>query len=83
MLARRSGDRWYLAAMNGDDSAQMEAPLKFLGGGKWTLRSFADKPDGSDYEAVIESEQDVNSKSSLTLSLAPAGGFAGIISKAK
>ncbi|HOP97805.1 MAG TPA: glycoside hydrolase family 97 protein [Verrucomicrobiota bacterium] len=82
VLARRSGDRWYVAAMNGDDAAQLEMPLKFLGRGRWTLRSFRDKPDGSDYAAVIEAEEDVNSKSTLSLSLAPAGGFAGILRKA-
>ena len=82
VMARRSGDRWYLAAMNRNDAMQLRAPLQFLGKGNWKLRSFADKPDASDYQAVIESEQDVNAKSVLSLLLAPAGGFSGIISKA-
>lgn len=83
VIARRSGERWYLAAMNGDDAAQLPARLKFLGKGRWTLRGFADKADSSDYEAVVESTRDVNAESFLPLSLAPGGGFAGIISKAK
>jgi hypothetical protein len=45
--------------MNGDDAAQLQAPLKFLGRGKWTLRS----------------RQDVNGKSAFTLSLGPAGAL--------
>ena len=45
------------------------------------LTSFADKPDGSDYQAVVESKENVNAKTTVTLSLAPAGGYAGIISK--
>jgi alpha-glucosidase len=83
VVARRSGERWYVAAMNGENSAQLQVPLKFLGKGKWTLRSFADKADSSDYEAVVESTRDMDAESVLPVSLAPGGGFAGIISKAK
>jgi alpha-glucosidase len=83
VIARRSGERWYLAAMNGDDAAQLPARLKFLAKGRWTLRGFADKTDSSDYQAVVESTRDVDAESVLPLSLAPGGGFAEIISKAK
>lgn len=83
MIARRSGQRWYLAVMAGDDAVPLQVPLKFLGRGKWTLRSYADRPAASDYQTVVESNQDVNANSLLPLSLAPAGGFAGIISQAK
>ncbi len=83
VIARRSGDRWYLAAMNGNDAAQLPAPLTFLGKGKWTLRSFADKTDLSDYQAVMESSTDVDAETILSLSVAPAGGCVGIISNAK
>jgi alpha-glucosidase len=81
MIARRSGDLWYLAAMNGDDAMQLQAPLTFLGKGNWTLHSFADNPDSSDYQAVIESTLEVDTNTVVPLSLMPAGGFAGIISK--
>jgi len=83
VMARRSGQKWYLAAMNGDDAAQLPVSLKFLGKGKWQLQNFADKPDGSDYEAVVQAKEIVTSQSSTVLSLAPAGGYAGIISKAE
>lgn len=82
-VARRSGEKWYLTAMNGDDAAQVPVSLSFLGKGKWRLQNFADKSDGSDYQSVLESSEQVTAKSSLTLSLAPAGGFAGIITKMK
>jgi alpha-glucosidase len=82
-VARRSGGRWYLAAMNGDEAAELSLPLAFLPAGAWTLRAFADQPDGSDYQAVIESTRPVNSASVLRVSLARGGGFAGIISETK
>lgn len=81
VIARRSGECWYLAAMNGDAAASLNVPLKFLLGKKWTLRSFADDPKFSDYQAVVESTSRVDSKGVLTLSLAPGGGFVGILSK--
>ncbi len=31
VIARRSGERWFLAAMNGDAAASLTVPLKFLG----------------------------------------------------
>ena len=78
VLARRSGDKCYLVTMNGDAAAKLRAPLKFLGKGQWTMHAFGDKPDEPDYRAVVESKQDVNASASLSLSLAPAGGFAAI-----
>jgi alpha-glucosidase len=84
VMARRSGERWYLAAMNGEDAALLQAPLKFLGKGNWAERSFADKADGSDYQAVVESTREVTPDMTLPISLAPSGGgFVAIISKAK
>ena len=69
--------------MNGDDAAQFPVSLKFLGKGKWQLQNFADRPDGSNYEAVVQAKENVTAQSSTVLSLAPAGGYAGIISKAE
>lgn len=81
IIARRSGDRWFLTAMNGDAAASLTVPLNFLGRKKWTLRSFADDPKAADYQAVVESTSSVDGKTALTLSLAPGGGFAGIINR--
>ena len=80
-IARRSGKRWFLAAMNGDAAATLPASLDFLPVGNWSLRRFADKPDGSDYQAVDRSIQTVDRHTTLQLALAPAGGFAGILER--
>jgi hypothetical protein len=68
--------------MNGDAATSLNVPLNFLRGKKWTLRSFTDDPKFSDYQAVVQSTSSVDAKSVLTLSLAPGGGFAGIINQA-
>ncbi len=81
VIARRRQDRWYLAAMNGDEAMQWQAPLTFLGRGKWTLRGFADNAALSDYRAVVECTSSVDADTVMPLSLMPAGGYAAIIQK--
>jgi alpha-glucosidase len=81
VIARRSGDRWFLAAMNGDAVASLNVPLNFLGQKQGVLHRFADDPKFSDYQTVLESTSGVNAQTVLTLILAPGGGFAGIINK--
>ena len=68
--------------MNGDAAATLNVPLNFLGRKKWALHRFADDPKFSDYQTVLESTSGVNAQTVLTLSLAPGGGFAGIINLA-
>jgi alpha-glucosidase len=81
-LARRSGNRWYLAAMNGDDATTLNLPLKFLGKGKWTLQSFADRIDGKPAE-IVESSQPVDASTVLPVKLSGAGGFAAELTPTK
>jgi len=81
IIARRSGDTWYLAAMNGDEAMQLQARLTFLDKGKWTLRSFADNTESSDYQAVTASAVAVDAKTVVPISMLPAGGFTGIITR--
>jgi alpha-glucosidase len=82
VIARRSGDRWFLAAMNGDAVATLNVPLNFLGRKQGVLHRFADDPKFSNYQTVLESTSGVNAQTVLTLILAPGGGFAGIINQA-
>ena len=84
VLARRSGDRWWLAAMNGEEPFRLRVPLKFLGGGAWTLRSYADTPESATKPAsVAESTQIITAASALELELAPAGGYAAVLTPSK
>jgi alpha-glucosidase len=82
VIARRSGDRWFLAAMNGEAAATLNVPLNFLGRKQGVLHRFADDPKFSNYQTVLESTAGVNAQTVLTLILAPGGGFAGIINQA-
>ncbi|HET7535567.1 MAG TPA: glycoside hydrolase family 97 protein [Candidatus Didemnitutus sp.] len=81
VIARRSGDRWYLAAMNGDAPLALKVPLKFLGTGAWNLRAFADTPESAvQPEKISDTTRPVEASDALELTLAPAGGYAAVLS---
>jgi alpha-glucosidase len=77
VIARRSGDRWWLAAMNSETPLKVRVPLKFLGSGPWRLQSFADTAEGATKpEQLAEREQTITASDTLELDLAPVGGYA-------
>jgi alpha-glucosidase len=81
VIARRSGARWYLAAMNGDAPLTLRVPLNFLGAGSWQLRAFADTPESAQHpQAIAETKAAVEANESIELTLAPAGGYAAVLS---
>jgi len=81
VIARRSGSRWYLAAMNGDAPLTLKVPLKFLGKGKWQLRAFADTAEsGAQPEKISDTTTMVGADDMVELTLAPAGGYAAALS---
>lgn len=83
VLARRSGTRWYLAAMNGDAPLSLRVPLSFLGSGRWKLRAFADTPQSAAQPASIsDSTAEVAATDTVELTLAPAGGYAAELTPA-
>jgi hypothetical protein len=67
--------------MNGEATTTLNVPLNFLDQKQGVLHRFADDPEFSNYQTVLESTADVNAQTVLTLILAPGGGFAGIINQ--
>jgi len=81
-IARRSGNRWYLTAMNGDTMSRTTVGLNFLKKGKWQLHSFSDSSEAdAPATAISETTTAVNSKTLLPITLLPAGGYAAILSE--
>ena len=78
VIARRSGDQWYLGAMTDWDKRELAVPLNFLPDGNYQLDSWADgvnaDRDGTDFRY---STSRVSSSDTITLKLAPGGGWAG------
>ena len=83
VIARRAGTRWYLAAMNGDAPLTLTVPLSFLGAGDWKLRAFADtQASAVTPTELAETSSTIRTDGTLTLTLAPAGGYAATLTPA-
>jgi alpha-glucosidase len=80
VIARRSGTRWYLAAMNGEAPLSLRVPLGFLGTGRWRLHAFADTAESAARpESLAETTVSVEPAQSLELTLSAAGGYAAVL----
>ena len=79
---RQKDDSYYVGAMTNWDERDIELPLDFLPAGEWTVKLYRDGLNafqmGRDH--IIET-LDVSSGQTLTVHLAPGGGFAMIIEK--
>jgi alpha-glucosidase len=79
LFARRSGDRWFVAAMNGPTARTVTIDLRFLGPGAYHALIARDKPD--DPAAVDVDTRDITKDQPLTLAMRPAGGFVVTLTK--
>lgn len=70
--ARRSGNQWFIAIMNGADATRLDIPLAFLGPGTWKSVRLG---DGATPDSWDRQDGSVDRSQHVTLSLAPRGGF--------
>jgi alpha-glucosidase len=81
-IARRSGDKWYVGGITGDAERTARLPLAWLGKGDWSAHVWADAPDAHEHpERIVERDQVVGAADTLTVALAPAGGFAAVLTR--
>jgi alpha-glucosidase len=84
VVARRNGDTWYVGAMTGWRKRSVTLPLDFLGEGVWDAYAIRDGVNahrmGSDH---VKEERQVSAGDTLTLELAPGGGWVGRFTQAK
>jgi alpha-glucosidase len=73
LFARRSGDRWFIAAMNGPDARTVKMELPFVRRGAYQALVVRDKAD--DPAAVEVETKTVQSSQTLEIAMRPAGGF--------
>jgi alpha-glucosidase len=78
-FARRSGDTWFLAILNGLIARTVEIPLSFLGEKEYRAMLLR---DSSDDAAALEVEnKNLRRSDSLAIKLRPGGGFIARFSK--
>ena len=72
IIARRSGDDWWIGAMTDRRARNLEVPLSFLEPGKFRAESYRD--DLAAKHGFARETRIVTARDELTLRLAPAGG---------
>lgn len=78
-MARKSGNQWFIAVMNGAEAATLDVPLDFLGRGSWEATELFDaegRPDGWNRQNGT-----VTKANHLKVHLSPRGGFVGYLRK--
>jgi alpha-glucosidase len=73
-LARRKGDTWFLAILNGPTGRTVDVPLGFLGAGKYQALEVRDDENPA---AVKMEHAAVDGSGTLRIELQPGGGFIG------
>jgi len=83
-MARKKGDVWYLGAMTDWEPRTLDLPLAFLGSGSYEATIFADGPDAlTEGTSLAVGKAVVQAGGRLSLSLAPGGGAAVILTPLK
>ncbi|MBQ7268572.1 MAG: glycoside hydrolase family 97 catalytic domain-containing protein [Bacteroidales bacterium] len=78
VTARRKGSVWYIGAMTDWSEREFTIDLAALCGGPASVEAWEDGPDASD-NAQSWRKKTCSGASSLTVHLAPGGGWAGIV----
>ncbi|WP_439484357.1 glycoside hydrolase family 97 catalytic domain-containing protein [Cyclobacterium plantarum] len=73
VFARRSGNEWFLAIMNGTEAKKLEIPLTFLS--RQNLKGLIAKDDPENDAAVIMEEGNFGPNDTLIINLNAGGGF--------
>ncbi len=81
VMARRSGDRWFIGAITNDKGRTLEIDLSFLPDAKNRQLVYFEDGINADRQAMDykKREKEVNKSTKLTLKLVRNGGWAGVI----
>ena len=76
-LARRKGNNWYVAAIEGEKKIQnLSIPLSFLKKGAYKLNMISDNKTEKGFNNI---QKEITSEDTLEIMLQPKGGFAAVI----
>ncbi len=77
-LARRKGNKWFIAGINAGKERRMEIPLNFIGKGNHDITIYEDKP-GDEMTGLLIRNETVSPDKTLTVNMMPNGGFCTLI----
>ncbi|SMC97735.1 glycoside hydrolase family 97 catalytic domain-containing protein [Lentzea albidocapillata] len=75
VVARRNGDRWFVGGIATQERT-LQAPLGFLGGGRWLVETVRDPATRAD---VVRDSQVLRNTDTLTVPTRRNGGFAAVV----
>lgn len=82
LMARKSGEEWYVGGMTDEEGRTLPLDLSFLGEGAWTAEIWQDginaDRNGNDYKHVTQA---VSAGTTLHVRMAPGGGWVARIHK--
>ncbi|MBR5035221.1 MAG: glycoside hydrolase family 97 protein [Bacteroidales bacterium] len=82
IMAKRSGDTWYVGGITNWDERDVAIDLSFLGSGSWKAEIFRDGANanrfGTDYKREFKT---VEAGETLNIHMAAGGGFAIVLTK--
>ena len=76
VLARRSGDRWFVGGISAGPAKTVKERLDFLGGGTWTVETLRDGTSG-----LVRETRVIDAAEGLSVAVASKGGFVSVLSK--
>jgi alpha-glucosidase len=84
LLARRSGNDWFVGALTDWSPREMEIDLSFLPAGEFVMEVFQDGVNADKYAQDYKHlKRNVKQGDKMMISLAPGGGWVAKISPAK
>ncbi|MEX0611885.1 MAG: glycoside hydrolase family 97 protein [Pirellulales bacterium] len=80
VVARRSGNSWYLGGITNWTSRELSLPLDFLGPGQFEASLYLDRSlDGTNPNELRQEKREVSAATTLDVSLAFGGGVAAVL----
>lgn len=84
VMARRSGDKWYIGGMTNWEGRSFDVPLNFLGSGNYSVEILKDGINVAKHAAdFVIGKNTMSKQETLTIPMAPGGGFTAIITPQK
>lgn len=79
IIARRSGNTWFIGAMNGDTPRSVEVDLSFLGQGAKKIKAHIDGVNASQQAKDFRVVESAITNHKLKIDMVRGGGYVGII----
>ena len=84
VMARRSGDTWFIGAMTNEQARDLTLDLTPLGQGPWEFTVWQDTPESATKAtAFATSQSTLETGAKLPIKLAPSGGYTAILRPVK